>query len=123
LDDLVRVVPHNTPAEAWEHLLSADFTVIPRTLRGGAPIKLINALGAGCPALVDNAFGEELQSGREVFAVDMKNPSRVAVAIERLVTDMKLRKTLAQGARKAADRLFDPQKSLQALEGLYEKVL
>jgi glycosyltransferase involved in cell wall biosynthesis len=123
LDSLVRVVPHNTPEEAWEHLLAADFTVIPRTLRGGAPIKLINALGAGCPALVDNAFGEELQSGREVYAINMKNPYRVAEAVNRLVIDGKLRKTLAKGARKAADRLYHPQKSLKALEELYEKLL
>ncbi|MCP4199468.1 MAG: glycosyltransferase family 4 protein [Proteobacteria bacterium] len=123
LDDLVRVVPHNSPAEAWEHLLAADFTVIPRTLRGGAPIKLINALGAGRPTLVDNAFGKELQNGRETYPVDMKNPSNVAEAIKRLIDDAKLRKTLSHGALQAADRLFDPQKSLTALEQLYEKVL
>jgi glycosyltransferase involved in cell wall biosynthesis len=123
LDHLVRIVPHHTPTEAWQQLVRTDFVVVPRTLTGGAPIKLINALEAGRPTLVDKTLGKELDSGRETYAVDMKNPSEVAKAIGCLVTDENLRKTLSQGALEAADRLYSPRKSLQALERLYEKVL
>jgi glycosyltransferase involved in cell wall biosynthesis len=123
LDDLIRVVPHHTPEEAWQRLVCADFAVVPRSLHGGAPIKLINALGSGRPTLVDKTLGKELDNGRETYAVDMKNPSEVAEAIAHLVTDENLRKKLSQGALEAAERLYHPQKSLQALEQLYEKVL
>jgi glycosyltransferase involved in cell wall biosynthesis len=123
LDTFVRIIPHLTPGEAWQRLTATDFTVVPRTLQGGAPIKLINALGAGRPTLVDNSFCAELQNGREIYGVNMANPSEVAKAIERLVTDGKLRKILSQGALKAANRLFHPQKSLKVLEELYEKLL
>jgi glycosyltransferase involved in cell wall biosynthesis len=123
LDSLVRIVAHNTAAEAWQRLVAADFAVVPRTLQGGAPIKLINALGVGRPALVDRSMGKELVCGGEIYAVDMKDSAELAHAIEQLVNDENLRKTLSKGALEAANRLFDPRKSLHALECLYEKVL
>ncbi len=123
LKELIHIIPHHTPSQAWEQLAEADFAVVPRTLLGGAPIKLINALGAGRPTLVDKALGKELHHGRETYAVNMTNPSEVAQAISRLVTDETLRKTLSTGALTAVDRLYHPQKSLQSLEQLYEKVL
>jgi glycosyltransferase involved in cell wall biosynthesis len=119
LASLVRVVAHGSPGHAAALLETADIALIPRTTRGGVPIKLINALNAGVPVLADIAARDFLEHGVDATLVDMSNPAAVAQALTTLAADPKLRQALSNRGRLTAHRLFGPQRALQDLVALY----
>ncbi|MCP4679686.1 MAG: glycosyltransferase family 4 protein [Deltaproteobacteria bacterium] len=123
LADMVHLVSHEDSTNAWSILETAHIALIPRVLPGGAPIKLVNALAAGKPALVDHKLATELVHGEEVWAIHMRNPAEIAAALTRLVRDESLRYKLGQGALRAAKRLHDPERYLSSLEHLYADVV
>ncbi len=123
LEEMVELVPHEDYANARSILEAAHIALIPRALPGGAPIKLVNALAKGKPALVDRQLATELVHGEEVWAIDMRSPSEIAEALTRLIEDGRLRNKLGRGALRAAKRLHDPERYLHNLEQLYANVL
>lgn len=104
----------------WEGLDSlrdalavADVAVVPRTLPVGFPIKLLNALAAGVPAVV--AGGEPIPGA----VVD----ADVASAVRALVADPERRRALgAAGAAHVASAWSHEARAI-ALEGLYADLL
>lgn len=119
LASFVRVIPHGSVHHAAALLQNADIALVPRTTRGGVPIKLINALNAGVPVLADIAAKGFLEHGVDASLVDMADPAAVAQALTSLAADPKLRQTLSDQGRLTAHRLFGPQRALQDLEALY----
>jgi len=123
VEDMVRVKPHDTLEQAWFRLLAADFVLVPRYSPGGVPIKLVNALAAGKPVLMDRRMAGELIHGEEAWIVEMRDPQAVATGLKRLANDEVLRRRLSEGAARAAERLHDPALVTSALESLYEELV
>jgi glycosyltransferase involved in cell wall biosynthesis len=123
VEDAVRIVQHGTVEQAWFRLLAADFALVPRHSPGGAPIKLINALAAGKPVLIDRRLAGELIHGVEAWVVNMRDPRSVAAGLERLIRDEILRRRLSEGAAAAAERLHDPALITAALESVYAELI
>jgi glycosyltransferase involved in cell wall biosynthesis len=120
LCDLVRVVDHGAAAEALERLAGADIALLPRTRPGGAPIKLVNYLGAGLPVVLDERLASDLTHERDAFVVNMERPEDVAAALIRLSADRQLRAELSRGARSAAARLFESGRVYALLMEAYD---
>jgi glycosyltransferase involved in cell wall biosynthesis len=123
VEDMVRVVDHGSLDKAWFRLLAADIAVVPRHSPGGAPIKLVNALSAGKPVMVDRRLAGELIHGEEAWVVDMRDPTDVATGLERLTGDELLRRRLSEGAVRAAKRLHDPALITAALLSVYTELV
>jgi glycosyltransferase involved in cell wall biosynthesis len=119
----VRFEEHCSGRAAWRRLLQSDAVLIPRTGAGGYPIKLVNALGAGKPIVVDRRVAPQLAHEREALVVDWREPSEAADAIERLVREPALRKKLSAGASEAAATLHDPGAFTDRLIAVYEHLL
>jgi len=119
LGDLVRVTAHGPFERAWPRVASADIALVPRSLGGGAPIKLVNALAAGQAVLADQRVAGYLAHGEEAWLVDMRDPSAIAAAVERLAGDELLRTRLGRGATRVAARLHSAEAATRALEQIY----
>jgi len=123
LGDLVSVVPHGSPSRAFALLEDADLCLVPRRSPGGVPIKLINALAAGRPTIIDGSLAEDLVHGEEVWVADLGRPAELAAAIARLAGDDILRARLGRGARQAAERCYSPSSYVKGLEGVYGRAI
>jgi len=117
----VEYLPHGDFNHAWRCMIDADFAVIPRCLPGGVPIKLVNALAAGMPVIVDRRIGEELVTDDEALLVDAGDPQRIAEAMVAM-TDPALRRRLHGGALRAADRLYGAGVAKETLAQIYRTV-
>lgn len=115
----VRIVPHGTAEEVFRSVASADMAIVPRSARGGVPVKLVNALAAGVPVIADREIARELGHGVGAWLADMRSPGGLAAAIGAVAASEELRRRLSAGAREAAGRLHDPERYAAALEELY----
>ncbi len=115
----VRISRHGAPEEAFLRVAAADVAVVPRSARGGVPVKLVNAFAAGVPVIADRALAERVAHGEEAWLVDMRSPAALAEGLAALAASEELRLSLARGALRAAHRLHYPDRYVASLEALY----
>jgi len=77
-------------------LAQTDIFVLP-SLSEGVPLALLEAMASGCACIVTN-IGLPIYHGRDGLVVEPKNSSELALAIENLIDNVELRKTLQNGA-------------------------
>ncbi len=120
---VLRVRDHGPFQGAWPRIASADIALVPRSLTGGAPIKLVNALAAGQAVLADRRVAAHLVHGAEAWLVDMGDPAAIAAGLERLLADGPLRARLGRGAARVAAGLHSPEATTRAIEDMYRAAL
>lgn len=105
-------------------LASADAFVLP-SLSEGLPLALLEAMFAGLP-IVATRVGEvpmALADGGAGLLVEPGRPDELAGAIERLLSDAELARTLGERARIRARAEFDITTMAERYEALYAPVL
>ncbi|MBN2342390.1 MAG: glycosyltransferase family 4 protein [Deltaproteobacteria bacterium] len=114
----IEVIRHNSFETVWSQMCSADFAIVPRAAAGGVPIKMINALAAEIPVIINpNVFSD--LSASEALLVDTASPKKLASAIEQLVVSPALRDKLARNSRKVIRKLFHPDSYVSHILGTY----
>jgi polysaccharide biosynthesis protein PslH len=94
----------------------AAVTAIPLRSGGGTRIKVIEALAVGLPvvATAKAVEGLGLENGTHYLAAETGN--EFAIAIERVLTDKKLAKHLAETGQEMVFKRYGPEARLKALE-------
>ncbi len=90
-----------TTAQMKEEYLSADGFVFPSLSEGFAGV-VAEAIGAGCPVIVTPEAGSPIEHGREGLVVPSRNPTALAEAIQRLLTDRELRNACSEACLQSA---------------------
>ncbi|MBN2311559.1 MAG: glycosyltransferase family 4 protein [Candidatus Hydrogenedentes bacterium] len=100
-------------------VLATDAVVAcPRVSWSGYPIKLLNAMAAGRPAVACRSAAHPLDDDATGLVVDDGDAEGFAEALARLVTERGLRERLGRAAREAAGARHDPAAAGAALEGV-----
>ena len=87
------------------YLNASDVFVLP-TLQEGCCNAIVEALSCGLPVISsDRSFNWDILDESNALLVDPENVEQISLAIERLHTDEKMRKQLAEGALKKAEML------------------
>lgn len=87
------------PLELYQ---SADVFVFPSLLEGSAKVNF-EALACGLPVVVTPNAGSVARDGEEGYTVPVRDPAALAVALERLRSDERLRREMGSGARLRAE--------------------
>jgi glycosyltransferase involved in cell wall biosynthesis len=98
-------------ADAAAFVAGCRVMALPVRLRGGVPLKLIEAMAAQRPVVTTNAMvaGLRLVNGRDLLVTD--SPSSFAEALHALLADEDLAVTVATAAR----RMFEEELSTEAI--------
>jgi len=101
----------------------ADFAVLPSHIEG-SPNALLEAMAAGLPTVCTRVGGvpEIASDGVTVLMVKMADPIALAEAIQKLLTDAALRKSLGENAR-AASVHFSPDAYCSSILQAYRELL
>ena len=83
------------------------------------------AMAMGLPVIVTQVSGlqEIVTDGKTGLVVPSRNPQALALAIEKLLKDDKLRKQLAVAAKRKAEKEFVPEKRFREIVKIYEQLL
>jgi glycosyltransferase involved in cell wall biosynthesis len=113
------VVPDPRP-----YLQHADAYVLSSLSEQSGSLALIEALQVGLPVVACACDGivEDVADGRSALLVRPGDPAGLAVALERLLTDSALRRTLGRGARNAFDERFSADAFARALGETYTEL-
>ena len=92
--------------------------------RDGIPNVLVEAMAAGVPVVSADMSGipELIEDGRTGLLVEPEDPSALADAVERLLRDPLLRRTLAAAARRKIEAGFECWETAKAVGGLLSPV-
>lgn len=91
--------------------------------RDGIPVALMEAMASGCPVLSCRTSGipELISDGASGLLVPERDPAAFATALQRLLTDAALRRTLATAARERIEQQFDARTEARKLHQLMMK--
>ncbi len=96
---------------------------VPRVSWSGYPIKLLNAMAAGLGIVACESAAYPITDGVNGLIVPDNNAAAFATAIERLLTDHKLRTQLGQQARLTLETEHRPQQVAEQLEKIAQDLL
>jgi glycosyltransferase involved in cell wall biosynthesis len=107
----------------WLHAL--DIFVLPSFANEGVPQALIQAMLAGLPCITTHAgsIAELARNGETSLVVPVKDAAALRSALEKLLKDSALRKTLGAAARRHCAENYSYQKMLDRMEEIYRQVL
>lgn len=117
------VAVHADVPDVWPYLDAAAVVAAPIRLGGGMRVKVLEALAAG-KAMVATPLaleGLELTNGEQVLVAE--TASTFAACLVELLTDVERRRSLAEAARRWAEKNLDVEAQARAFEGLYATVL
>ena len=102
---------------------NADLFVLPSIVEGFG-VAIIEAMSHGVPTIGTNTGGpaEILDNGKNGILVEPRSPKAIADAVIRLLSDIRLRKTVSSNAFSHA-RKFDDRKQIRSTLELYESLL
>ena len=103
-------------------LAGADVVVL-ASQREGVPKILLEAAGAGLPAVATDVPGcrDVVAHGRNGFLVSPGDPEAIADALEALLADPTLRRRMGEAARERAEREFDERLVVAQTLALYDR--
>lgn len=126
LADVVTVQSAVTQEELQTIYHRATLFVLPCQIakngdRDGIPNVLVEAMATGLPVVSTTVSGipELIEDGVSGLLVHEKDALALAEAIARLLASAELRQALGSSAREKVCRLFDAEKNVQALHGLF----
>ncbi len=101
-----------------------DIFVLP-SYREGFPRSAMEAAASGLPVIATDIRGcrEAVTHGKSGFLVPVRDPQRLADAIERLVVDPELRQRMGVAGRRKAEAEFDDRAVVSKTIDAYERVL
>lgn len=120
LDDVVTLSGELPPPEVAAQLRTAQIFCLP-SFSEGLPISIMEAMAIGVPVVATNIAGIPELARNEVTAltVPASNAQALAIALERLIADPELRRSLAEAARKEVARLHDREASADHMVELF----
>jgi glycosyltransferase involved in cell wall biosynthesis len=106
------------------YLSSADVYVLPSREEGSGSLALIEALQAGCAVVASDCDGipEDLQDGDNAILVPPDNSEALATALDRVLRDASLRRSLSRRARETFDSRFSAARFTEALARTYAEL-
>lgn len=122
LVDKVRImgmIPHISVPSVLSQMDSFVYLI----RKSGLSTSLLEAAAAGKAIITlrrkeDNTLSRYFEHGKEIYIVNTFSASEIAKAFELLYDDSQLRNTLAQGARKVAERYFSEETTIHRLRRL-----
>lgn len=119
-----RILMLGERADVERILAITDIYVLP-SYREGVPRSVIEAQAMGVPAVVTNIRGcrEVVIDGETGYLVPVKDPTSLAAALRRLLSDEKQRAAMGVAARKRVEREFDERLVFQRIAAAYEALL
>ncbi|MEE4357164.1 MAG: glycosyltransferase family 4 protein [Desulfococcaceae bacterium] len=128
LDDICRwkgTLPHE---KVLEYFRKSDLFVIGCRIaengdRDGIPNVLTESMAMGVPVVATSvsALPELVRQGKTGLLVPPENPPKMARAIERLLTDISLRKEIIANAKQLVGKEHDNHKLIRELAAVYQK--
>jgi glycosyltransferase involved in cell wall biosynthesis len=100
----------------------AGHILVLTSISEGLPYVVLEAMASGRPVVATDVGGVAEGVGNAGALVPPRDPSAVAAACIRLLTDQQLRRSLARTARDRAVQLFDAERCFAMYRGLYEEL-
>jgi glycosyltransferase involved in cell wall biosynthesis len=122
-EDLIKIYRHKNFKNAQKHIINCDFVIIPRFLKGGIPIKLINGLAAGKPCIMDRGLGEYLTHGHDAWLINMKSTKQIKEAICTFVNNPNLLADIGKNALAASKKHHDSSAYAKKISNIYRSIL
>lgn len=115
LADRVRFLGQRS--DVWDQLAGLDVFVLPSRSEG-MPMALLEAMATGLPVVSTSVGGipEALADGRSGLLVPPENPTVMASAIVRLLSDRPLAQRLAREARSTFEQRYELSRMVDAYE-------
>ncbi|CAG1020783.1 galacturonosyltransferase [Methylococcales bacterium] len=107
-----------------EVLQQADIACLP-SYREGLPKALLEAMAAGLPCVATDVPGcrEAVRDGENGLLVPVRNPEALALALEQLIADPRLRHRLGQRGRQRIEQEFSTEHVVAQTLSLYKEML
>jgi glycosyltransferase involved in cell wall biosynthesis len=119
----VHVLTVRTFARARVLIAAADVAVCPRREATGFPMKLLNYMAAGKAIVACAGSAKMLRHGQTGLVVPNDDEAAFAAAIVALLQDSEARQRLGAAAHRAARAAWGSQTMVDAVEGIYRRVL
>jgi glycosyltransferase involved in cell wall biosynthesis len=108
----------------YEELLGMDVFVLP-SYSEGLPVCILEAMAAGLPVVASRVGGipEEVNDGQTGILIPPKDPTALAKAIVRLLSNRTLASTMGREGQKRIIARFHPHRFVQIHQTMYESLL
>jgi glycosyltransferase involved in cell wall biosynthesis len=118
----VRFTGNQDDVPAW--FACADIATLPSFGDEGVPQSLMQAAACGLPAVATpiGAIREAVLDGETGLLVPPRDPTALAAALERLMTDAAMRARMGEAARVHAEANFGVDRMLDAMETVFHRV-
>jgi glycosyltransferase involved in cell wall biosynthesis len=112
-------------AEVSSHLRRVAVLVLPSLWEENCPMIVLEARAAGAPVVCASTGGlpELVDDGRDGLLVDPRDASALAAAIERLVGDGALRRSMALNGAERLEREHGPERHRRRLMAVYRTAI
>lgn len=123
LDDRVTILGWVDEVRRNELLAAASIFVLP-SFAEGLPMGILEAMSAGLPVVTSPVGGipEAITDGKEGFLVQAGDAQALSEAIQKLLSDSKLREVMGSCARTKFDACFNADVVLPQLESIYREL-
>jgi 1,2-diacylglycerol 3-alpha-glucosyltransferase len=105
------------------YIAAADTTAIPRPDCPGVPVKLLNFMAVGKPAVVTKGSSQGLRHEEEALVTENHDPEGMGKALLRILADRGLADRIGRRAREVAYEQYDRMATTAELVAMYERVL
>ena len=109
--------------QVQEILAASDIAVCPRTSWSGFPIKLLNYMAAGKAIVASEGSAKGITHLHNGLVVSNGDTQRFAQGILQLIGDPPLAQRLGDNAKRDAANVFNWDRRIQEIEGVYEKLM
>ncbi|MDN5858564.1 MAG: glycosyltransferase family 4 protein [Pseudonocardia sp.] len=118
-DLLGRSEPEDVPAV----YASADVFCLPSWWEA-QPLSILEAMGSGLPVVASDVgdVGRLVEDGRTGFVVPVRDPERLADALEKLLVDASARREMGDAGRRRVEEHFSAEVTARTLERIYREV-
>ncbi len=126
LSDMIELVGPRPLSYVQEAMREAAVSAVPCVTastgdRDGLPTVLLEAMALGTPVVATSVTGipEIVHNERTGILIDERQPQELAAAIQRLLSDARLRVRLAVAAREVIERNFDIHRNAAELRDIF----
>jgi glycosyltransferase involved in cell wall biosynthesis len=120
----IHLLHTKTDAENAAIMADSDIFILP-SLFEGTPLTLIEAMASGLPIVTTSTCGmrDVVEDGRNGLLAAIRSPKALIRAVERLIANRNLRRSLGENAQRDATTHYSWASSSKNLRQAYEQVL